>query len=934
MPRNWGKNYASAQQKRGMSDNLSLDAKSASSSSLLLKTGTESLQKAKMPPLEDYEEELYVSNIHRVVAEAALRAIQTSVNQFEHVIRLIEIPFDHQRGRRGNLHRESAATVDQAYALLGSITDLLFFLLWRASKIDCLNGCEDPHTSDSSNDKLDGDQLRGQQSRCFVIELLSYLMVSLQRFQTSFFACRVPGLPLIHDEYRVRQLIAIACSAQSAPVRHHGAKLLCSLVTACYDQTGSFQLIKGPILTVLTSVFFPDEDQQSSVQLAPPGLSTEALREFVEDMRQCFTSSDRESSSFQIQVMDLLNSLTTQIKVYEMWRGAISDVGVAHDVEEIEDGLFRVFQSLSARWLPRQKQQWLGALLRLHVARGNFAEAVVCKLQSIQITRDAASTSDGGSGSSDERIAHDLVSARQFAEQANWPRKEVEICETLLALFKKCQRYGDYRSTLHHLDAVIGKLADVSNAVACGDDESGRDADYMASACSFYRVKFAGDSVSAHIARNEYIYKRSTFTSLGEFVGEMKAMLRAKHPMCERVDVVPESKPLPTSDEQPNVIFMRVSSVEQVWDAPPAGLCWSGRAPGVVFKFASPFTLSGSKTYGKTSEQMKRLTFLTVAHEFPCMVSRQAVQRRAEIIRCPIETAMDDIRKRCAVLRTEVRKEMQGITDLKTLTLVLKGSVDTHVHGGIPEVIESFLSATVEQSVAPDVTTAGYRSSLSIGDDSSSILPSLLAATGAVMGAEDSLRKRHELANLLVEFAVLCCRCLLISRDAFRRCSTPTSSLVAPATPAAPGSASALTASAAVTSSTLALLPASSLSAPTPLAPESTLAVLASATKLSQSLSLVAQSAALHPSATMTSASSEATATDEWLAVLLPDCAGSDTSTASASPLQKELERSFAALVQLLQAQIPFPFATARVLPALAQRLDHLRMGTLSEAAP
>jgi hypothetical protein len=932
MPRNWGKNYASGQQKRGVSDNLSVDAKSASSSSLLLKSGAESQQKVKMRPLEDYEEALYVNNIRRIVAEAALRAIQTSVDQFEHVIRLIEVPFDHQRGRQGSFHRESAATIDQAYALLGSITDLLFFLLWRASKIVCLNGSEDPPTFNNSDDKLDADQALGQ-PRCFVIELLSYLMTSLKRFQISFFACRVPGLPLIHDEHRVRQLITIACSAQSAAVRHNGAKLLCSLVTACYDQTGSFQLIKGPTLKVLTSVFFPDEAQQSGEQLALPELSTEALREIVEDMRQCFTSSERESSSFQIQAMDLLNSLTTQIKVYEMWRGAISDVGAAHDLEEIEDGLFRVFQSLSARWLPHQKQQWLGALLRLHVVRGNFAEAVMCKLQSIQITRDAENISDSGSGPSDEKIARDLASARQFAEQANWPRKEVEICEALLALFKKRQWYGDYQSTLRHLDTVIGKLADASKVFACVDGESDRDADHMMSAFSFYRVKFSGDSVSAHIARNEYIYKRSTFTSLGEFVGEMKTMLRAKHPMCERVDVVPESKPLPTSDEQPNVIFMRVSSVEQVWDTPVAGLSGSSQSSGVVFKFASPFTLSSSKTYGKTSEQMKRLTYLAVAHDFPCMVSRQAVQRRVEIVRCPIETAMDDIRKRCALLRAEVRKEMQGITDLKTLTLVLKGSVDTHVHGGIPEVIESFLSATVEQSVAPDATTAGDRSNSSVGGASNSTLPSLLAATGAVMGAEDSLRKRHELANLLVEFAVLCSRCLLISRDAFRRCSTTTSSSAAPAAAAAPGSASASTTSAAVSSSAQALFPASSLSAPALLAPESTLAVLASEAKLNQSLSLLAQSAALHPStATTTSTFSEVKPANEWLTALLPSCAASDASPPTEeSPLQNELERSFAALVQLLHAQIPFPFTNARVLPALTQRLESLRMGTISE---
>lgn len=947
MPRTWGKNYASAQQKRSTSDNPSLDAKSASSSGLVLKSGVESTRKPTMAPLEDHEEERCVTNMRRIIAETVLRALQTAVNQFEHVIRLIEIPLDHQRGR-GTSRHESSASIDQAYALLGSLTELLFFLLWRASKIDCLNGCDDRDNADSSDDNHDAESSR--QPPCVVIELLSYLMSSLQRFQISFFACRVAELPLIHDEHRVGQLMKIACTAQTASVRHHAAMLLSSFVAACYDQTGSSQLIKAPILKVLTSVFYPDGGQHCGAELALPALSTEALRDLVEEMRQCFVGSERESRSFQIQVIDLLNSLTTQIKVYEMWRGAVSDTAVIHDFEEVEDGLFRVFQSLSALWLVHQKQQWLHALLRLHILRGNFAEAVVCKLRPIQVARDAAGTSESGSSCSDERIVRELASARELAERASWPRKEVEICEEMLALFKKRRLYADYQSTLRHLDGVIAKVANAFYSSACFDDDSDNDAVHMTSGLTFYRVKFAGDSVSAHIARNEYIYKRSTFTSLGDFVGEMKTMLRAKYPVCERVDVVPESKPLPTSDDQPNVIFMRVSSVEQVHDVPFPGSSGVGtgqQALGAIFKFATPFTLSSSKTYGKTPEQLKRVTYMAVAHEFPCMLSRQVVQRRVEIVRCPIETAMDDIRKRCALLRAEIRKGMQGTTDLKTLTLVLKGSVDTHVHGGIPEVIESFLAALTAPSGATDPATtrncgnsADSRRDNDGGNDGT--LPILLVATGAVMGAEDSLRRRHELANLLVEFAVLCCCCLLIGRDAFRRCSTPTSSSAATG---AASSTSATTTAASLSSST------PSLAISTPVVPVSTLSILASEAKMTDFLSSLASSIPTPPTATSvapvncsTRSSNEAKSADELLALVLPDITtnmvpggsggllDASVSSPSESPLQQELERSFAALVLLMHAQIRFPFATANVLPALLQRLERLRMRAPSES--
>ncbi|KAG6974201.1 hypothetical protein JG688_00003169 [Phytophthora aleatoria] len=446
------------------------------------------------------------------------------------------------------------------------------------------------------------------------------------------------------------------------------------------------------------------------------------------------------------QYIELLNDLTTKVHAYERWHSAFEDPGGAHDFEEIEEGIDRVVEDISPHWLLEEKLVWLNALLRLHLRRDRFAEAVGCKVSAIECVQRAGVGGDSSTslylGRVQQWVIRELFVARGYAKRADWIEKELSICELLLGCLKQQRRFNEYQEMLRCIDALVGRLAE-------RQESSG--VQQHSSAFSFYRVRYAGGCVPALITKDEFIYKRSKFVSLGEFVGEMKTMLRAKYPQCERVDVVPEPKPLTGGDSNPNVIFLRVTTVEEALPidltrlkaTQPRSSNWR-----VAFKFAVPFTRGSSSSYGKTSEQMKRITFLSVERTFPCRLNRQRVQLRHEEVRCPIENSMDDIQKRCALLRAEIDKENVGKTDLKTLTLVLKGSVDTHVHGGIPEVLDSFLAGDPAQ---------------------------LVDAEGRCMSSHDSLKKRHELAILLVDFAQLCWQCLLISRETFRRSSQPTS---------------------------------------------------------------------------------------------------------------------------------------------------------------
>ncbi|OWZ23490.1 hypothetical protein PHMEG_0001620 [Phytophthora megakarya] len=593
LPRNWSKQYSNLQQRRSTPG---VEEKALSFPSVPMQEGVG----------REHDEE--IAALQYVVAVTALRVLQTAVDQYEDVIRLIEVARTPRLGKpdspetRDNSSLKAIST-NQALVLLGYLTELLFQLLLQASSISRLAG-EHEHDTNTEEEQQTNDHdgnVMGTTKPSFVVILLRYLKVFVCRFSAALFAVRIPGLPLIHDQRRIQLIISIAATAKRFAVRRHAAMLLSQLLAVCYEQTGSFLLVKAPIVKVLTAVFFPAPSKP-----APLRILTTSLRDLLDEMRT-FASSSRDSVvslplSFYFQFIELLNDITSKVHAYERWNRAFENPDGAHDFEEIEEGID---------------------------------------------------------------------------------------------------------------------------------------------------------------PKDEFIYKRSKFMSLGEFVSEMKTMLRAKYPQCERVDVVPEPKSLTGGDNNPNVIFLRVTTVEEALpedlsrlkSIEPRSHKWR-----VAFKFAVPFT-ANSSSYGKTSEQMKRITFLSVGQAFPCRLNRQRVHLRREETRCPIDNSIDDIQKRCALLRAEIDKENVGKTDLKTLTLVLKGSVDTHVHGGIPEVIDSFLVADPTQ---------------------------LVNAEGRAMSSHDSLQRRHELANLLVDFAQLCWQCLLISREAFRRSAHPGQLLSPPLSPSAP----------------------------------------------------------------------------------------------------------------------------------------------------
>ncbi|RHY22873.1 hypothetical protein DYB32_009377 [Aphanomyces invadans] len=113
-----------------------------------------------------------------------------------------------------------------------------------------------------------------------------------------------------------------------------------------------------------------------------------------------------------------------------------------------------------------------------------------------------------------------------------------------------------------------------------------------------------------------------------------------------------------------------------------------------------------------------------------------------EMIRCPIDTATDDIAKRTVSLLKIVHRDEKGLPhDIKAITHLLKGSINTEVNGGAPEVIQSFLAKGV----------------VCVDKDANPMTPTA------------QTEKQTELRAALLQFLHVALTVLAISRDLFRR---------------------------------------------------------------------------------------------------------------------------------------------------------------------
>ncbi|OQR91714.1 hypothetical protein ACHHYP_04445 [Achlya hypogyna] len=380
---------------------------------------------------------------------------------------------------------------------------------------------------------------------------------------------------------------------------------------------------------------------------------------------------------------------------------AAVDGGDVADPEGLEEAAVALLEELPVDWLPTLHRELLDALAAYHAGRGQAAEASAC-YDRLAIT---SATLHGA-------LAH-WRRARELVDQAALPELSLAIGERMLARLRVGGCFTEFAAVLRSLDPLATALA--------AQVEAPPGARY-----------FAVSLLLSPDEPVEYIYKRSAFERIADVVAGLEVALSAQ--LQRRV------KALAGRAE--------VADATVYFKATPVVALPGGRD----FVLSVPFSLAGPAKYDRN--QFVRRSTLRVAQAFPWLVGRQRVEVRTEVVRCPIESATDDIARRTAALARLVTAAARGVpADVKALTHLLKGSINTEVHGGAPEVIAQFLSAAADGT--------------------------LLQPDGNCMAQPAQEKAQAALRAALLEFLTAALEVLAISRDAFHRQVEPDADVAA-----------------------------------------------------------------------------------------------------------------------------------------------------------
>lgn len=433
----------------------------------------------------------------------------------------------------------------------------------------------------------------------------------------------------VREEW-VKQVVCDATTTQTA-ASTCAIEFLCHLLCENRRQFGSITKFKCALFPTVRSV------------LAASKASSNAATLFDRLVRDGTAMLPREQHLFElIEHMQRLYSVHRRLSREEL----------RVQVDSIEQGLLWIVSNVSTVYLPQLKLQWLQDLYAYHKSQCHFAEAAKCKEAQARVILRAAP---------EVPVSHAILALTKAVsnfEKAGQLEHAIRVSHRLALLYKdEVHDYQALTRTYEHLAELATRLSlEQSSSIPTA---------------SYFRVAWA---------QQVYVYKRPAFTSLGDFIHSIKQ----SYPHAE---VVPENMKNSTTgspleqQQQQRVVVVHVNALEQ--------LETDGGNSHTSFRYSLPFTQSGN-AYGKTEEQFKREITLTVERgSFPACATRLSVRDVAIRIKCPIENSMDDIRRRNALLRRQVDDDRDS--DVKTLTHVLKGSVDTHVHGGVPEIITVFL---------------------------------------------------------------------------------------------------------------------------------------------------------------------------------------------------------------------------------------------------
>ncbi|KAG9398133.1 hypothetical protein AC1031_014933 [Aphanomyces cochlioides] len=512
----------------------------------------------------------------------------------------------------------------------------------------------------------------------FDADVVSTVLTHLTAFVGHFQRPLFASKLMIDDAWCERLVLLAASASTAAPL---AAAFLCDLLATCFDQLGSFVRVQTSVLTVVAK------------HLALPTLAG------AFDSMELFPTND--TTVFRPQLWSFIDFLR---HLHSTW----ARLGQAKDDKEhdqdLEDDLASIVMAIAPEELWPVQMKFLEALIQLHVDTKQIAEAARCHIFAAAMARRAILPSR----CSDACILNHLKLAITQASCAQLPDFALAIAEDALVACKRLGDYVDYACILQLMEP-IAKLAQADTMLPM----------------RYFAVSVVG---LLSPTPTEYIYKRSAFCHITDVMEAVERDVRRRFSKHQNVSDNLTVKPISAKSDHDNAettLYIKATPVEPAF----SGSC------GREFMLSAPFSIQ--------KHQFVRKTLLRVRDDFPALSTRQAVVSKEEEIRCPIDTAVDDIERRTLSLEKIVARDNRGCDhDMKGIMLLLKGSINTEVHGGAPEVINLFLTPN-----AP----------ICVDDKAQPMAPSIQRV------------KQAQLRKKLLRFLQVALQVLVISRELCRR---------------------------------------------------------------------------------------------------------------------------------------------------------------------
>ncbi|KNC46189.1 Dock9 protein, partial [Thecamonas trahens ATCC 50062] len=537
--------------------------------------------------------------------------------------------------------------------------------------------------------------LETHQSERLVRALYASLRSFVQRFDSIFF---MGDNPYCCDLMR---LVMVHCNSVSAVIRGEATALIYLCMKVNFKLPTGYRDFSRMKLQATNAL-----SELAGEELRDDRNVTRALRAIVRYSEEDTSPESRDELDFREQVTELME------RFFDILRNSALLNSAKGDVEMKGDLLHRIAQGYMNA--PNLRVTWLRKLMKFHKANGQIMEAAMCQthLAALSaeflfctepephlpkgvaafkaITRNAEEeaavadvTHSQAEGVTQEatytreglvKLLHaavDELVAAELWEAAN------EVYKMLIPIYARERNYPS-------LAALHGHLAELFDKIQQSIEFQNR------ILSSYYRVGFYG-SAFEDLDGAEFIYREEKITRLAEFTARLQEIYETKFAAAGiKVVILRDSSNVDRKSLDPNTAFVQITSVEPYFEAHEATerVTYYERNTNLrSFIFETPFT-EGGKAHGATDQQYKRKTILKVEKAFPYLTKRIRVAERTSFVLTPIENALEEIERRVEKIRAELRGDA---ANLKTLQIVLQGSVRLQVNAGPMEIARVFL---------------------------------------------------------------------------------------------------------------------------------------------------------------------------------------------------------------------------------------------------